>query len=51
MKRIVIVGATSGIGMEVTKLFLQNNYQDGIINASKSQNNFISCNNFVQISY
>ncbi|MDR2970431.1 MAG: SDR family NAD(P)-dependent oxidoreductase [Bacteroidales bacterium] len=37
MKRIVIVGATSGIGMEVAKMFLQNNYQVGIAGRRKER--------------
>jgi short-subunit dehydrogenase len=37
MKRIVIVGATSGIGMELAKLFLQNNYQVGIAGRRKER--------------
>jgi short-subunit dehydrogenase len=37
MKRIIIVGATSGIGMEVAKLFLQNNYQVGIAGRRKEK--------------
>ena len=37
MKRIIIVGATSGIGMEVAKLFLQNNYQVGIAGRRKER--------------
>jgi len=37
IKRIVIVGATSGIGMEVAKLFLQNNYQVGIAGRRKEK--------------
>jgi short-subunit dehydrogenase len=37
MKRIIIVGATSGIGMEVAKLFLQNNYLVGIAGRRKER--------------
>jgi short-subunit dehydrogenase len=37
MKRIIIVGATSGIGMEVAKLFLRNNYQVGIAGRRKEK--------------
>ena len=37
MKRIIIVGATSGIGMEVAKLFLQNNYRVGIAGRRKER--------------
>ena len=37
MKRIVIVGATSGMGMEVAKLFLQNNYKVGIAGRRKER--------------
>jgi len=35
MKRIIIVGATSGIGMETAKLFLQSNYLVGIAGRRK----------------
>jgi short-subunit dehydrogenase len=37
MKRIVIVGATSGIGMELARLFLQNDYQVGIAGRRKDR--------------
>ena len=37
MKKVIIVGATSGIGMEVAKLFLQNNYQVGIAGRRKER--------------
>ena len=37
MKRIIIVGATSGIGMEVAKLFLQHNYLVGIAGRRKER--------------
>ena len=37
MKRIIIIGATSGIGMETAKLFLQNNYLVGIAGRRKEK--------------
>ena len=40
MKRIVIVGATSGIGMESAKLFLQNGYIVGL--AGRREENLLS---------
>ena len=37
MKRIIIIGATSGIGLETARLFLQNNYIVGVAGRRKER--------------